>query len=321
MAAAQPPALPDLDEFESITLTEIGHRFKHNRPATIAWCRTYGLLATRMACNACGEQCQNGVYNRSIDKVTWRCGVEGCRKTTNIRRGSFFELSKLEIWQCIALSYIWTSSCGRSRGMSQATMMKEVQISEHTTVDWKQFFRDVSVQYFTNHPEQIGGPGVIVEVDESLFARRKNNVGRVIADKWVLGGYEPARRKGFLVEVQQRDAATLLPIIQQWVAPGSIVLTDMWAAYHQLPNLPGQNYVHGTVNHSVNFVDPITGVTTNHVEAMWQRAKSKFKAQHGPTNRNMVADYLAEFMWCQRFSDTPFFHLWSQIATDMYPVN
>ena len=95
-------------------------------------------------------------------------------------------------------------------------------------------------------------------------------------------------KKGFLVEVQQRDAATLLPIIQQWVAPGSTVWSDMWAAYRQLPNLP-QNYQHGTVNHTINFIDPNTGVTTNRVEAMWQRAKSTFKAQQGPTNRDMVA--------------------------------
>ena len=42
-----------------------------------------------------------------------------------------------------------------------------------------------------------------------------------------MGGYEPARKKGVLAEVQQRDATTLLPIIQQWVAPGSTVWCDM----------------------------------------------------------------------------------------------
>nr|XP_054757950.1 uncharacterized protein LOC129264111 [Lytechinus pictus] len=67
----------------------------------------------------------------------------------------------------------------------------------------------------------LGGPGVLVEIDESLFARRKNNVGRAVAEKWVLGGYEPASKRGFLVEVPQRNAATLLPIIQQWVAPAA----------------------------------------------------------------------------------------------------
>lgn len=59
-----------------------------------------------------------------------------------------------------------------------------------------------------------------------------------------------------MVEVLSRDAATLLPIIDHWVAPGSIIWTDRWAAYGQLRNRPGMAYVHGTVNHTLHFVDP-----------------------------------------------------------------
>ncbi|XP_071506451.1 uncharacterized protein [Diadema antillarum] len=321
MAAAQPLGrnLPNQAEFERITLTEIGHRFRFDVDAMVRWCRDHGLLATRMDCPACGQPCEERPYNRT-DGVTWLCQTQGCRKTVNIRKGSFFEGSRLQLWQVVALSYIWSTNCGRARGMSQDTVMKEVDVSNKTTVDWMQFFRDVCVLYFQNHPQQIGGPGVVVEIDESLFAKRKNNVGRVRPEKWVLGGDEPARKIGFLVEVQQRDAATLLPIIQQWVAPGSIVWTDMWRAYNNLPNLP-QQYQHGVVNHTFNFVDPNTGVTTNRVESMWQRAKAKFKAMQGPSNRAMIGDYLTEFMWAQRFSTSPFFHLWTQIATDLYPVN
>lgn len=86
----------------------------------------------------------------------------------------------------------------------------------------------------------------------------------------------------------------------------------MWGAYN---NLTAQGYQHGTVNHTYNFVDPNTQVTTNHVEAMWQRSKAKFKAMHGPTNREMVPDYLSEFMWAQRFTEHRFFHFWDQVVT------
>ena len=88
-------------------------------------------------------------------------------------------------------------------------------------------------------------------------------------------------KKGFSVPVANRDAATLLPIIQQWIRPGSIVWSDIWPAYN---NLPALAYVHDTVNHRLHFIDPHIGVTTNHVEAMWCRAKSKLKAMMGPTN-------------------------------------
>ncbi len=48
------------------------------------------------------------------------------------------------------------------------------------------------VEYFLNHPEKLGGPGMIVEIDESLFARRKYNCSHVVAvaEKWIMGGYD-----------------------------------------------------------------------------------------------------------------------------------
>ena len=99
--------------------------------------------------------------------------------------------------------------------------MKEVEISTHTTVDWKQFFRDVSVEYFINHPEQIGGQGVIVEIDESLFARRKNNVGR-IRQMWVMGGYEPARKRVSLWKYNSETPPLSSPLYNNGLHQGAL---------------------------------------------------------------------------------------------------
>ena len=38
--------------------------------------------------------------------------------------------------------------------------------------------------------------------------------------------------------VQQHDAATLLPIIEEHVAPGTIVHSDEWMAYSRVSELP-----------------------------------------------------------------------------------
>jgi hypothetical protein len=51
--------------------------------------------------------------------------------------------------------------------------MRECDIgSEHTVVGWNNFLRDVCAQYFIDHPMVIGGPGHIVEIDESKFGHR-----------------------------------------------------------------------------------------------------------------------------------------------------
>ena len=65
--------------------------------------------------------------------------------------------------------------------------MHETGHGEHTIVDWYNFHRDVCAQYFLDHPTIIGGPGTIVEIDESKFGRRKYNRGRYQDGHWVFG--------------------------------------------------------------------------------------------------------------------------------------
>ena len=54
---------------------------------------------------------------------------------------------------------------------------------------------------------------------------------------------------------------------------------------------------HQTVNHSVNFVDPVTGVHIQHAESNWSAAKEGFKKMKGNTNPNFLQEYLKEFTW------------------------
>ena len=58
---------------------------------------------------------------------------------------------------------------------------KQLDVSIATTVDWNSYMREVCVAVLTNQEKKlIGGAGKIVEIDESLFSKRKNNIGRVL---------------------------------------------------------------------------------------------------------------------------------------------
>ena len=98
---------------------------------------------------------------------------------------------------------------------------------------------------------------------------------------WVLGMVDVSQSPalGFFKVVPQRNAAILLPIIQQHVAPGTVVHTDQWASYNQVGNLPNVA-AHATVNHSVQFGTP-SGVHTQNIECYWIRAKMKPKRMRG----------------------------------------
>ena len=138
----------------------------------------------------------------------------------------------------------------------------------------------------------------MVLILELLFQHHRGRGPR--QDAWVFGivdtSHTPAL--GFMQLVQTRDAATLLPIIRNHVAPGTIVHSDQWRAYNRVANLQPVA-THQTVNHSVNFVDPMTGVHTQHVESYWNRVKVKLKRMRG-CHLQQLPGYLDEYMWRER---------------------
>ena len=140
--------------------------------------------------------------------------------------------------------------------------VKECGVSKHVVVDWYNFCRDVCGQYFLDHRVTNGGPGRVVEIDESKFGRRKHNRGRVVDGHWIFGGVEGGTSRGFMVEVEDRSKHTQLPIIQQYILPGTTIISDEWRAYHDIGILP--------VNHSQNFVDR---AHTQSIECYWSCTK------------------------------------------------
>ena len=66
--------------------------------------------------------------------------------------------------------------------------------------------------------------------------------------------------KCFMVEVEDRSAATLnnipVPVIREWIFPGTHIISYGWRAYRNLEQLGGGIYVHSVIVHEQNFVDP-----------------------------------------------------------------
>ena len=85
-----------------------------------------------------------------------------------------------------------------------------------------------------------------------------------------------------------------------YVKPGSVIITDCWAAYKDIKEMVDNDgndldYVHYTVNHSSTYVDPVTGAHTNTVEGMWAHVirccpKLGLRA-------NFLDGYLCCFIW------------------------
>ena len=90
-------------------------------------------------------------------------------------------------------------------------------LAEHTSVDWYHLHREIYEEIIMNKSEAIGGYGKRVQIDESKFGKRKYHRGHRIEGQWVFGGIEEGTRRNFMVCVEKRDAATLIPLIERSV--------------------------------------------------------------------------------------------------------
>lgn len=130
-------------------------------------------------------------------------------------------------------------------------------IAQTTLVRYTAMFREVLFERMIVNGSPVGGENRTIEIDETLIGKRKYHRGKMGKQQWVFGGIERETGQVFMVPVEKRDAATLVPIIQKWILPDSTIISDCWGAYNKLASL---GYKHVTVNHSKNFVDPETGM-------------------------------------------------------------
>ena len=102
----------------------------------------------------------------------------------------------------------------------------------------------------------------------------------------------------YLQLVKGRNAATLLLIIQRNVQPDSLVYIDEWAAYKQNQRALGFNQQ--TVNQSLNFVDSVTSVHTQHLTS-FKLCFSNFNVLGQNSVITAISHYVAIFSFsCER---------------------
>ena len=107
----------------------------------------------------------------------------------------------------------------------------EAEIRPSTGSDIYQWLREVCSPKLI-----VGGFGVIVQTDESLFRHKpKVNNCTYLSAKIIYPLF------------------SLLPIIQAHVQPGTIIHQDCWAPCRHVSSLTNVAF-HSTVNHSIEFV-------------------------------------------------------------------
>jgi len=199
----------------------------------------------------------------------WKCPF--CGKTKSIFSGSIFQDSKLSVSDMLKIIYCW------SYDFSVKTTSFETKTSCHSiSAVFNQIKNACYLEIENSFRRKIGGVNLTVEIDETMLTKRKYHRGRMLNEQWVFGGICREDNQIFLELIPNRNSDTLSTCISKNIQYGSTIISDSWKGYSFLDdkNLP-QPYLHQSVNHSKNFVDPKTGANTQKEERLWREFKEK----------------------------------------------
>lgn len=275
-----------LDEFETALI-------RMNDATILEFLKYQNLIYSGMSCENCAASLELKAYKKVKDGLGWRCTNSCCttyRKFTSIRKGSFFEGLNLSFLAVIKILIRW--SCKQS----QQTILNSMCIDTRTFKKVINKFLDI-VALYDNHIEKLGGPGKIVQVDETgLNFKIKAHRGRAPnnkTDALCIVEFDNYITNAYSCVINDKKASTIIPIIQSHVKEGSIIWSDEHKSYSSLNSL---GYVHDTVCHKYEFVNNETGANTQAVESYNNELNLEIKRRKGIKTEKRP-EFLVEFNW------------------------
>nr|WP_275668370.1 IS1595 family transposase [Parerythrobacter lutipelagi] len=198
-------------------------------------------------------------------------GCSRCGTQLNAKSGTVFNHSKSSIVDHFMAIYL---SCISTYGVPADVMSTFLGLPKPTA--WMISNRVRRHIAGLRQPQRLGGEGQIIEVDETLLRQVRSgpDAERHVTIFGITDGHEYL---SFIVP--NRKPATLLPIIDKWVRPGSEIHSDGFGTYRLL-NL--NKYTHKTVNHKAGFTISPDGASTVRIDQFWGRLKRTiYRVCHG----------------------------------------
>ena len=229
-----------------------------------------------------------------------------CKRNFSCKVGTIFEDTNLSLVKWFIAMYLISS---HKKGVSSCQLARDIKVTQSTA--WY-MLQKIRLLYAQSDADAFEGT---VECDEVYVGgkekwkhksmRTPHTQGRSTLTKTpVFGMMERSYiedEKGDIVPmtyvhafvVKKTDKATLLPIVKQFIAEGSMVVTDELNAYN---GLRGMGYDHAIVNHSAEEYAK-GDIFTNSIEGFWSHFRRMITGCYHDVSDEHLQQYIDEAVY------------------------
>ena len=223
-----------------------------------------------------------------------KCGH--CRKQFTVRIGTIFEDSKIPMTTWL---FIIFQMCSAKKGVSASQIHRMTGLSYKAA--WFACHRIREAMKQEPLLGKLGGPGGIVEADETYIggkARNNRHKGRKPPKKAIVLTLVERDGQARTFRIPNTKKGTLQTIIRPVVDRSAVIMTDENPSYEGLDD---HFHAHHAVNHSETFVRGMI-IHTNFAESYHSLLKRSIIGTHHHISTKHLSRYLREreFHWNRR---------------------
>ena len=274
-----------------LTLDEIQQRFGTDEKARryleeIRW-------PNGVVCPHCKNADQKRIWEiQSNEAAKIRAGLyqcAECKKQFTVTVGTIFEDSHIPLRKWLVA---WYLLCSSKKGVSSLQIQRMLGLGSYRTA----LFMMHRIRYALAHPAFTGMLKGVVEVDETYVGGRTHGrgTGKGTPNKTCVVSLVERGSKARSLVVDRVTSENLHGAIMEHVQDGSIVCTDDFMAYRNMPKI----FTHKPVKHSVReYVrkEKDLKVHTNTVESKFSLLKRGIIGTFHQVSKKHLPLYLAEF--------------------------
>lgn len=233
------------------------------------------------ACPKCQKETK---FHRLAKEKAYAC--QWCGHHIHPMKGTPFEATHTPLQKWFYAMYLFTTT---RHGVPAKELQRQLSVTYKTA--WRMGHEIRKYMAIVDGDAPLSGA---VEVDETLIGGRTTGQGRgnrVTGNKAIVFGM--VQRDGEIMTrvVPNTRIGSLLPVIQQNVAPGATIYSDEHASYR---TIPAHGYKHETVDHSRK--EYVRGLAhTNSIEGLWAMLKRSIHGTHVHVSPKHLQSYLGEF--------------------------